>query len=288
MLAQKYAGKRAGWIRFWKKRVGALLPQFLFWSVFTIIVMKSYGGWSSELPGIFKWQWLLGRADYHLYYVPVLLQLYFLFPLLLWLVESLGIGVIAMGFLAQGSLYYVLSHQYSGGVLGELTSSDQQQYILFLSWVYYFLLGIGLGLRKGKLPKWTIGLLIVTMIGGLGWSVFEAMKVISAQESVITATRFTRWAVLVYATGWIGLTLSAKPSWIKMPIRLMWLLGICGHYSYVIYLVHPLFLRLLWEAEGGGLNMQALVVGGMVIGASWMMIRQVRQVSRQFESPSRN
>ena len=118
--------------------------------------------------------------------------------------------------------------------------TDYQQYIFFGSWIFYFILGIYLGLKE-KLPiilMLITGLVLVSLGGYL--VVTDSQRLLAEGDNLIFATRFTRESVLVYATGFCLAGLAIGPK-----IATGWLVKL-GQKSYQIYLGHTLILRLIF------------------------------------------
>ncbi len=82
-LTKSYEQKKKSLYALLLQRFKALVPSYIFWTFATILILLftlewTYPGWPPPL-----WeQVLLGHADYHLYFVPIILQLYLLFPVL--------------------------------------------------------------------------------------------------------------------------------------------------------------------------------------------------------------
>ncbi|MDO8515230.1 MAG: acyltransferase [bacterium] len=212
-LAMSFA-KNNNLIHFYFKRVLKLLPWFVFASVLILI----YKG-GSDFLNYHTWTMILrGGADYHLYFVPMIFRLYLIFPLLFFIVNKFPRLALVAALLTQ-----IIWYEYSAGWL------DQMQYLRPESWIFYFVLGIYL--IKNKLnfkPLVAIGFIIMFV---------HAVYLQSIGTDMILVTRFTRLPVILYATGFILFFVNWQVT--NKPLEIL------GKYSYQIYLLHTLVLRIL-------------------------------------------
>ena len=142
-LAVKYENKKINYWEFFKKRIWKLIPLYLVWSIFSILIINSIPAWSfGNQPKSLVIQLLIGQADYQLYFLPVIFQLYALFPLI-WRFRKNAKLILFIALLAQIALYIYFHFKFN--------KSDRLEYTLFLSWIVYFVFGIYLKLRE--LPK---------------------------------------------------------------------------------------------------------------------------------------
>jgi surface polysaccharide O-acyltransferase-like enzyme len=230
-LARKYAASPPGFFQFLSTRAVKILPPYLIWSLVYYFVgwfFPDLGNFSRSAP---IWELaLLGRAQYHLYFVPLIFQLYVLFPLLFRLVRKSPWLFVLLSLIIQ---IYI----YQG--TGAPGWSDQTQYIRFTTWIYYFILGIFLG--SVSLDRFIssrlagISSLIVTL-AGLTWTIVSGFYLVSQGKNLIYVTAFTRPPVLLYATGLIlfSFFITRPRFFVKI-----------GAWSYQIYLGHVLVLQLL-------------------------------------------
>jgi surface polysaccharide O-acyltransferase-like enzyme len=248
-LARKYQKKTLPTKKFIKSRLKKLVPLYLLWSLILLIILQVSNTWSSN--GVNFWQGiLLGKTDYHLYFVPLIFQLYFLFALLskilperhfIWLVVGTGLFQI---------LLFTGIRLASLQELGKLPSfllNDQIQYRILTNWLFYFSLGLFLvqinlkWLRKKAL----LGIILLVMIiGSLGWMVHDADQLISSTNNITYATSFIRPAVFLYATAVILEIIIYGPRLLQ---TIRWdfkILQTIGQHSYLIYLSHTLVLRI--------------------------------------------
>lgn len=233
-LAKKYLSQSLNIVDFYLRRVTKLLPWYL---VFALL----FHFWIGAYPDQPLWKILLfGRADYHLYFVPMIFQFYLLFPLLFLLVKKFPLTVIFLSLIWQVFFYLLIGFQTENPTNANRFWTDQQQYFLFLSWFFYFLLGIYFALSP-KVPR-KIFPVLTTL--GLLWSIGNCLQLSGAGINLIIATRFTRLPVLLYSTGVIGLAIFYGRNFSSG------LLSYLGKISYVTYLSHTLVLRFFFDTLG--------------------------------------
>lgn len=203
-------------IHFYFKRVLKLLPWFLFASVLILIYKGGY-----DFLNYHTWTMILrGQADYHLYFVPMIFRLYLIFPLLFYIVRKYPRLALVAALLIQ-----IVWYEYSRGWL------DQMQYVRPESWIFYFVLGIYLSFRP------MIHASKYMLLFGLILTFGHAYLLQQSGVDMLIATRFTRLPVILYATGVILFVIN----WQFRNSQL----AILGKYSYQIYLLHTITLRIL-------------------------------------------
>lgn len=228
--------------QFFRRRVVKLLPWYLFWSGIIYFYIRLGDEWN-HVEHFPLWKIIfMGKADYHLYFVPMIVSLYLLFPILAFLVGKIGWKIVVLFGLLQAALYVFTSLEAEKIISLNFAWGDQQQYLFFGSWIFYFALGIYLNFLPGVLRKgrYIIKLLAVIMVfGGLSWILFDTFRLVGEGADVIAATRFTRLPVMVFATGFIMSSLIWRGFWLKFPEIFVWL----GERSFVIYLSHTIVIR---------------------------------------------
>ncbi len=250
-LARKYQHKNVENKQFIWTRIAKLLPQYLLWSVILFGVLYFGSAWNLDGDSRFLERLLHGNVDYHLYFVPLIFQFYLLFSVVLSRIKSrkqLAVLVAASGILQIGwflLLRYVTEAKVPG--ISPLIN-DQLQYRQLISWTFYFLLGIFLAqfnLNKIRAIKTaSLGILLVTVLG-LAWSVSDSITLVEQTGRIVYATSFVRLPVFIYATGVIAAIIIYGPIFLNFKKSLRGAMIAVGKYSYVIYLSHTLFLRII-------------------------------------------
>lgn len=262
---KKYGEGVFSFSEFFQKRILKLLPLYILWSVLYYVILPLDPAWNTWNPLTLFQQLIFGRAYYHLYFVPLIFQLYLLFPVLrLWVKKHWQSAiVISMG--VQITLYWYYSLAAAGKIIPPVLLNDQREYLFFASWIGYFVLGMVLAIPKKEikihLPSqifWLVAL------GGLLLSCLQGMSSLQPWVNGIMALRFTRLPILLYATSLIiAVTMQQK---IQIPLRT--LCARLGKYSYLIYLAHPLLLRIFFGAYLANVSTQVLVIASVAFVAA--------------------
>ncbi len=227
------------------RRLRKLLPTYVAWSIVFALVFTIFPTWTTRetLPS-FPWQLVWGRADYHLYFVPMILQLYLLFPLLAW-VQWRWPMVLLVGALAVQLAWYAY-YSYGMHVPLDLVffMGDSEQYLWSPNWIWYFVLGMQLPSVISYLRQRQV-FTVLMLLSSVVWvgMVVGAVSAINSGIDPLLALKFTRYEVVLYATLAVTTLLTAVQSIKRVPTIVEWL----GVWSYHIYLSHTLLLRLLFN-----------------------------------------
>jgi probable poly-beta-1,6-N-acetyl-D-glucosamine export protein len=282
LLSLKYLKQPLLWKEYLFKRVFRVLPLFYVWVAVTLLVVSQHDVWFGFTRSFEPWQWILGRADYHLYFVPMIFQLYILFPFLLRLMKSFRGApqfLLSITFIFQAWLYAHYSPDPSFQPYFEsFTKSDQRQYIYFFSWIFYFVLGMYIAQVRirAQYRKWIVLLGLGGLMGiGLVVAYVSSMGQILDGANVVLATRFTRMSILVVAGSFTALALLFSKQLLRLPLFIKKVLIGLGIHAYVIYLAHPLILRLIFDRVMMEWSRWIFVWGVLLIGF-WLSLRFTR------------
>ncbi len=230
---------------FWYRRVTKLLPTYVAWSIVFAVVFMIFPTWTTRetLPS-FPWQLVWGRADYHLYFVPMILQLYLLFPVLTWVQRRWPKVLLLSALLLQLSWYAYYSYGKHVPLDLVFFAGDSEQYLWSPNWVWYFVLGMQLPSVLQYLRQRYVFSVLIAM-STLVWMglVVGAVSAINTGIDPLLALKFTRFEVMLYATLAVTTMLVGAQSIKKVP-RVVELLGV---WSYHIYLSHTLVLRVIFN-----------------------------------------
>lgn len=248
-LATKYRDEKINYFEFIKKRIGKLFPLYLLWSISSILIVRSVPAWSFDnQPISLIVQLLLGQADYQLYFLPVLFQLYFLFPLL-WLLRKKPNLLMALALLVQVALYVFYA--------ARADNSERFEYVISLSWIGYFVFGIYLKLQEVPriLIKSAIPLSLVSAIA----VIYFSLRQINAGIDPLFALKFTKLAVIPFGffinLSLITMILPTRNYFIGVTSKiLVWL----GENSFLIFLSHTVGLRILYAISTNQLDFSTL------------------------------
>lgn len=283
LLTRTMVGNRRTWREFYSRRAKQTLVPYLIWSV--IYALFRVATIPQEKPEILlnpeRWStWLIwGKAWYHLYFLVLALQLYAVFPLLLFVLGRVRIGIlgwVAIGFAAQIAAHWI----HAEYIRSRFPST------LLIWHVMPVLCGVWVGLHLEEWPSvWKRLRYLAIPLMLVGWAIYLPLGYNQVHGVPVHSQlyHFSYWGYTIA----VAFCLLALCRWIQrrggLPARTFQMLG---NYSMAIYLVHPMLLHL-WDLvplTGGTLSfaVTALVVTGTVFGISLLVARvAARTVSGQ-------
>jgi len=246
-LSQRYFKKPLRLGEFLAHRLWKLIPKYLFWCTMMILAVQLIPSWRSERPSPpLSLLLLLGYADYHLYFVPMILQLYLLFPILRFFHQRWANQTLLFALLIQVVWFATFSYQQKLPFNWYIFAEDHEQYLWSTNWIVYFVLGMHLPkilsfLNQKKL-LWNL-LLPISVI--CVWIVLSLEAINRLQNGIdpLLVLRFTQYSNILWASlGIISLSFLAMQ--LKNIAKIfIWL----GNKSYDIYLGHTLLLRIIFS-----------------------------------------
>lgn len=256
-LAKKYLTVPFSLKDFYLRRVTKLLPSYIIWSL--VIYLGLHLAFSASpnldpknLADLLIW----GKADYQLYFVPMIFQLYILFPVLYFLTKKFGWLMLVVSLAVQS-----IAFQYY------FPAPDQEQYRMVITWIFYFVLGIYLAQKDFFLAKNKVLFIlsIFLILAGFAWGQWDVANNLGKGLNLIFVTKTARLPIIVYATGFIlaGPFLAKRLT--ALPKKLVSFLIFVGIQSYLIYLGHTLFLRLIFSKIAPEVNQGNVFVIALAI-----------------------
>ncbi len=251
-LYSKYKENIKYWA-FYQKRAARVLPWYIVWSliIYIYIHITAPRGYV-DYP---TWKLIfLGKVDYHLYFVSMIFQLYLLFPGLLWLYKKFRSNFVFLLFIFETILYLIFSLDGQKIINLPWRFYEQQQYLFFGTWIFYFVFGFFLAdkapggtklnmIKHGFYTKRVWFFLITLAI--LAYSIYNSLQLISSTADTNIATRSTRIPVLLYSTSFIITTLVYSDILLKIKKNALWMLLYFSKISFLVYLIHALMIRIL-------------------------------------------
>ena len=246
-LSQSYLKKPLNYLQFLRQRLWKLIPKYLLWCTIMILAVQIIPSWHSDRPSPpLSLLLLLGYADYHLYFVPMILQLYLIFPLLRFLHQRQANLTLLCALFIQVFWFASFSYQDKLPFNWPIFAEDHEQYLWATNWLFYFVLGMHLpkilSFLRQKVTFWNISLSASLLISWLVFSL-NAIARIQAGSDPLLVLRFTQYSMIAWVSLGI-ISLSFFASQLKaVPKFMLWL----GQKSYDLYLSHTLLLRLVFS-----------------------------------------
>lgn len=223
--------KDESYFKFLRKRVFKIIPPYILWgSLYLILIQKNYD---------YKtWGELFLKGDkvfYHLYYIPLIMTLYIIFPILYPLFKRIE-GVIISLLISLGVTYF--AHYYN---VPDLTLDIfSKRNAIF--WNVYFISGVYISrkvnnlIRRTKTHKVKIMVILIICVICLIGESFIGLK---TGKSLDYSTTFIRPSVMIYS--YIVMLYVFSKTYNKKSI-LVKILGEISKSSFSIYLIHPMVL----------------------------------------------
>ncbi len=232
-------------LKFFSRRILKILPLYVLWSAVYIIQGAIIHGQYQSVWQIFSEPinflnlLIKGQSYYHLYFVPLIVQLYLLFPILRLLLDFRPHLTFIISIILQAGFYFFLLFGRINQSPDMIFRSDYSQYVIFLSFIGYFVLGMYLAKFKFKQHKH----LLLALVFGLIASITESYLSISSGYSPLMSTAYTRLPMMLLLLPLFIILFT--PSFLSKftPPWLVWL----GNQSYLIFLCHAAFLRVFIE-----------------------------------------
>jgi len=261
-LSRKYKGQPAPLLSFWKSRIVKLLPLYLIWAVGIWAMMHVVPKWGFNMEIPLHLKILMGQSDYHLYFVPLIIMLYFIFGFYTYLpkmVRLVGLAIIGVVTIWWYQYLPTFTAQF------KWIQPDQIQYLVPLTWLWYAWLGgvaadFNFSHYLAK-PFFKKALLLLTVLAA-GFLIHDAYAKIhtGTYYSVLLAMQFTRIPVLIYATMLILFLLSTVGHWGEHKT----LFSKVGVLSFFVFLAHTSFLRLIPEQYLHPVPIEQWVLGAII------------------------
>jgi len=267
LLEKKYSAGKLNTTEFWLHRFQQILPLYIFWSLVLFGLRVMVPVWNQPPVDFTLYTvgkiLLFGQGDYHLYFVPLLLQMYLLYPLLRLLLARFPKPFLVFTFIVQALLFIFIEQHTSSNTLPGFFQSDGQQYLLFLNWWFYFVLGMFFVGREKSIRRFGLFWAGATLVTGL-ISAFDAYALIDGGRDPLFALRFTRLPILFYTSSFLFFAwsyLERLPQHIPPQLRSVFVK--LGDNSFLVYLAHTIVLRLGLGIWYGQIDWLTFIVGSL-------------------------
>jgi len=235
VLFYVYSSRELRLIEFYKKRMFRVIIPYIIWSIIYILANYIAVGQPVNLKSL-AYYFVLGKANYHLYYISLILQFYLVFPLLLKLYQRFSNPIIPVGLLT------ILNFTFISFV--KINFSDR----IFIFYLMFFILGFLLADFKKKEIK--ISLYFLTLIT-LIYSMVATYYSLDTYKALINADLISRY---LYKHSWwyfsiisiLFLYSFSSYAEKKFPVLVNnSIISSIGKHSFTIYLCHPLVMKAL-------------------------------------------
>jgi surface polysaccharide O-acyltransferase-like enzyme len=221
--------------RFMRRRLSSIMPEYIAWTLIYVWLLPSDGPMSlrTVLADL-----LTGHASRHLYFVPAVVRLYLLYPVLRYFARSTW-SVAACCALSWSMIWLspLLVRTWLGALLDD---------VLPLCWFGYFVLGIWLGQARSAHADANFALTRIrsaaalVAIALLGAMLALVRSVVAQSADIEVALGAAEPLVFPYSVG-ILLWCSAASIGTGRVVRF---LTFVSDHSYAVYLSHNLMLHL--------------------------------------------
>ncbi|MGH9069640.1 MAG: acyltransferase [Acidimicrobiales bacterium] len=250
---------------FWKRRYWFVLVPYVGWSA---IYFGLHAHATSFLQGLgtFGYELVSGTAEYHLYFLLLSMQLYAIYPLLLWALKRLRehhVALLVISFGAQTLLTGLFMYaRPSSGLLGYWANHPTTD---LLTYQFYVIAGGVAALHLDELTAWVASrrrliAACTVMAFGLGAGNYFANREL-AHMSVAQSSQVFQPIIGVEAIA-AAIGLLCLGQWVTERAtqgsarsgRLLRVAGVGSDASFGIYLAHPLILGfLVWAGTNTGI-----------------------------------
>lgn len=242
VLTYNYADKRIDYRKFYKKRLVDVGIPFLLWSILGMAIAFQGGYLNAE--NVFYS--LIGKGNplYQLYYIPLLFQMYFLFPLIApWVKKKAFFYTVLVVTLFILSIYQFGQLNYGATAL--MQKAGFYAPVLFIVQAVYFVGGCLAGTHFEKLKNivqsksmafWSLIFLVTFFIQFMDfyYSYLQTKNSGFAMSFYRPSVILFSFASFCFLFKLVGLTEKANG-----------ILKIIGNYSFGIYLSHVLVIMIL-------------------------------------------
>ncbi len=240
VLYYVYYSREYSYLDFYKRRIRKIAIPYLVWSGIYILINYLIHGVPIDIVSIIK-NLILGRASSHLYFIPLIIQFYFIFPFLLKFYQKLNNRVLTMSIFLASNVAFTLYIK--------MPFKDR----FFMNYLLYF--GLGFLLADLKIKGFVSNVASRTVLFSLyllfiSYYFVDRYRAIANLEFICKKLYMYAWRVFslisiisIYALA--NILKVRKPNWIdNMVIRSL------SRHSFTIYLCHMFFIKLLMSSKG--------------------------------------
>lgn len=254
LLFYWHQNRQMDWTAFWRKRWRVIVLPYIIWTaIFTGFRLQSIN--PVELAPDFFHSLFTGSSFYHLYYIPLYLQLNLLFFLTKSLVERyLHFKAVVLLFVGQIIVYLFYQYLFVSPVwaidwsANPFLSFIQHSYVAgqnyFHMYVFIFALGAYAGMNLDKWRLWTHRLKYVSYAITLLVGAWIAIRYLNGSKSYLESLNIFEPVYLIYSLSFLVSFYPFSRYLGRLPLLGEWLSALAKQ-NMAIYMVHPLILFLL-------------------------------------------
>ncbi len=255
LLFYWYQQKQMDWSAFWRKRWHVIVLPYAIWTaIYTVFKLQTLDP-VKLLPQLMD-SLLTGSSFYHLYYIPLYLQLNLLFFLCKRLFERhLRFPLLACLFFLQIGVYLVYHYLFVNPLFPGVDWADnpllqmiQHSYVYGQNYAYMYVFHFALGAYAGLhveqwrnwVRRWHVPIGLVAAVTGL----WIAARYLQGEATYEESLNIFHPLYFLYTTSFLAAFYPLSSFLGKLPQVSSWLSLLAKH-NMAIYLVHPLILFLL-------------------------------------------
>ena len=231
-------------IAFWLKRFKKLLIPYVIWNLIYLLYSTRHDveKVSSDVPAFLKelgHNILTGVGTYHLYFVLIMLQLYLLYPIIRPFVKkymniSLAVSLAITAY-SQAIIYLGVQNK------AEVPQTYIPFFILFPVWIFFFVFGMYVAKNLEALKEKVFNKSIIL---GFVWLLSYVLLIFDTKFTK-TLDLSVKPSVLLYSVLSFLFFYSIALKKVNIQNRFGTLLDFLSEQSFLIYLSHVLFLKLI-------------------------------------------
>ncbi|GAB3125667.1 acyltransferase [Tsukamurella serpentis] len=249
-------GARLSPLQFWRRRLPLVVIPFVIWAfaywVFDMVVGGQAGAIPTSLDEFWenlKWGGLNG---YQLYFIFVTIQIYLLFPLVLWFAErtrGFHVHILVVSAALQVGIYTAIT--YWNPTTGWWGENFWHAYATFVPYQFFILLGVFAAFHRERIEKILLRhaplIFAAAVVVAVAAQVLYRVRLNDETAPIVASAafqpaNFLLYVVLVAAVYTLGLILARNREQLPMLARFA---SFGAKRSFGVFLVHVMVLSML-------------------------------------------
>lgn len=224
-------------IPFYKRRFSKILIPYLIWSTLYIVVNYILYRQAIDIKRL-AYYYLLGKGNYHLYFVCLIVQLYLVFPFFFKAFKNIKNKIIAI------TLFLIINVIFIKFI--KLPFSDRLfPYYMFFFVLGFFLADFNINKKDRKLPKLFLVSILIIYFVFTSYYILDTYKVITKLPLISKSLYKHSWWYFSFLS---ILSLYIISIFLKKKFYIITdnkIVNSISKHSFTIYLSHPMFMRIL-------------------------------------------